>query len=74
MRGNRACKAGVIEVPMATLKELQDEDEEPVNEIAIGEFTLSRSKTPGKLWMTNHSGQRAEVDEKVLEDVLKSFF
>jgi len=74
MEGTVRAESEWIEVPMATLKELQDEDEEPVNEIAIGEFTLSRSKTPGKLWMTNHSGQRAEVDEKVLEDVLKSFF
>ena len=66
---------------MAKFKELQPEhqstpnrNEEATNEIAIGHFRLGPGKTPGKLWLTSQSGQRAEIDEKVLEDVLKSFF
>jgi hypothetical protein len=53
---------------------LKGSDEEPGNEIAIGAFTLKQGKNPGKVWMTGPSGQGAEVDEKVLEDLLKSFF
>ena len=48
-------------------------DEEPGNGITIGAFTLKQGN-PGKIWMTGPSGQTAELDEKVLEDLLKSFF
>ena len=53
---------------------LKGHDEEPASRIAIGGFTLEQRKNPGKIWMTAPSGQRAELDEKVLEDLLKSFF
>jgi len=42
--------------------------------IAIGGFTLKRGSRPGKLWLTNPSGHGTELDDKVLEDVLRSFF
>jgi hypothetical protein len=42
--------------------------------IPIGAYTLRRSEKPGKLWMTAPSGQGAEIDEKVLEDLFKTFF
>jgi hypothetical protein len=42
--------------------------------ISIGRFTLTQGSKPGKIWMTGPSGEGAEVDAKVLEDVLKSFF
>jgi len=54
--------------------DLKSPDETPGNGIAIGAFTLQKGKNPGKIWMTGPSGQGAEVDEKVLEDLLKSFF
>jgi hypothetical protein len=54
--------------------DLKGRDEEPGNGIAIGAFTLKQGNKPGKVWMTGPSGQTAELDEKVLEDVLKSFF
>jgi hypothetical protein len=53
---------------------LKGADEEPSNGIAIGAFTLKQGENLGKVRMTGPSGQRAEVDEKVLEDLLKSFF
>jgi hypothetical protein len=53
---------------------LKGRDEEPGNGIAIGAFTLKQGNKPEKVWMTGPSGQTAELDEKVLEDVLKSFF
>ena len=53
---------------------LKSPDEEPRNRIAIGAFTLEQGKDPGKVWMTEPSGRGTEVDEKVLEDLLKSFF
>jgi hypothetical protein len=43
-------------------------------QIRIGSYTLGMSVTPGRIWMKDPSGQVSEVDEKVLEDVLKSFF
>jgi hypothetical protein len=42
--------------------------------ITIGAFSLKPGTMPGKVWMTSPSGAGAELDEKVLEDVLKSFF
>ena len=53
---------------------LKHPDEEPGDGVAIGAFRLKQGKYPGKVWMTGPSGQVAEVDEKVLEDLLKSFF
>ena len=53
---------------------LKGPDEEPANGMAIGTFTLKPGKSQGKVWMTGPSGQTAEVDARVLEDVLKSFF
>jgi hypothetical protein len=53
---------------------LNDTRDESASGVSIGAFTLQPAKTPGKVWMTGPSGQRAEVDEKVLEDLLKSFF
>lgn len=55
--------------------EIKGRDNGPSSrEITIGAFTLKEGTVPGKIWMTSPSGQSAEVDEKVLEDVLKSFF
>jgi len=53
---------------------LKGPDEEPANGMAIGAFTLKPGENQGKVWMTGPSGQTAEVDARVLEDVLKSFF
>jgi len=53
---------------------LKGPHEEPSNRIAIGAFKLEQRKDPGKVWMTGPSGRGTEVDEKVLEDLLKSFF
>ena len=53
---------------------LKDHGDEPTGEgISIGAFTLKTVKNSGKVWM-GRSGQATEVDEKVLEDLLKSFF
>jgi hypothetical protein len=53
---------------------LKAHGDEPTGEgISIGAFTLKTSKNSGKVWM-GRSGQAMEVDEKVLEDLLKSFF
>jgi hypothetical protein len=53
---------------------LKDHGDEPRGEgISIGAFTLKTGKNPGKVWM-GRSGQAAEIDEKVLEDLLQSFF
>jgi hypothetical protein len=55
--------------------DLQDSSDEPDNRgIAIGGFTLQQAATPGKIWMTGPSGEGAEVDERVLADLLASFF
>jgi hypothetical protein len=53
---------------------LKGHDEEPGSGVTIGAFTLKQGKNPGKVLMTGPSGQTAELDEKVLEDLLKSFF
>jgi hypothetical protein len=49
--------------------QLQDSDG-----IAIGGFTLKRGPHPGKLWLTDPAGHSTELDERVLEDLLRSFF
>jgi len=43
-------------------------------QIRIGSYILATSAAPGRIWMKGPSGQVSEVDEKVLEDVLRSFF
>jgi hypothetical protein len=53
---------------------LKGPDQESGNGIAIGAFTLKQGTNPGKVLMTGPSGQSTELDEKVLEDLLKSFF
>jgi hypothetical protein len=53
---------------------LKDHAELAGRGISIGAFTLQPGKTAGKVWMIGPSGQSTEVDEKVLEDLLKSFF
>lgn len=61
---------------MANLEQLQhDRDDEPETRgIRIGRFTLTPSSESGKIWMTGPSGDRTQVDEKVLEDLLASVF
>jgi hypothetical protein len=49
--------------------QLQDSDG-----IAIGGFTLKRGPHPGRLWLTDPAGHSTELDERVLEDLLRSFF
>ena len=53
---------------------LKGPEEERGNGIAIGAFTLKQGKNPGMVWMMGPSGQTSELDEKVLEDLFKSFF
>ena len=48
--------------------------EDDAEGITIGTFTLKASTTQGKVWMTGPSGQKTEIDESVLEDLLKSVF
>jgi hypothetical protein len=43
-------------------------------QIRIGSYILGTSGSPGRIWMKDPSGQVSEMDEKVLEDVLRSFF
>ena len=42
--------------------------------IAIGALMLKKGTTPGKLWLIGPAGQGEELDEKVVEDLLKSVF
>ena len=44
-----------------------------IAELRVGGFRLKQGNA-GKIWMTSTSGQTAEIDEKVLEDLLRSFF
>ena len=55
--------------------DLKEPGEEQDNEgIEIGAFTLKKGAKAGKLWLIGPSGQGAEIDDKVLEDLLKSVF
>jgi len=42
--------------------------------LTIGKFTLKQGSAAGKILMRSQSRDETEVDAKVLEDVLKSFF
>lgn len=53
--------------------DLSDSADEPVG-LRIGSFTLTASSEAGKIWMVGPSGERTQVDEKVLEDLLSSVF
>ena len=50
---------------------LDDSIEEPESwAMTIGRFTLRQTGKTGKIWMVGPSGVGAEIDEKVLEDLL----
>jgi hypothetical protein len=51
-----------------------DDDEAGKSGITIGAFLLREAKNREKVWLTGPSGQNTEIDAKVLEDILKSFF
>ena len=64
---------------MANMKDLPhdttgDKSDNRPAVLAIGGFTLRQASQPGKIQMTSPSGEATEVDEKVLEDLLASFF
>ena len=42
--------------------------------LTIGKFSLKQGSAAGKILMRSQSRDETEVDAKVLEDVLKSFF
>jgi hypothetical protein len=42
--------------------------------ISIGAFTLKPGSIPGKLRMISPSGEQSDIDAKVVEDLLRSFF
>jgi hypothetical protein len=42
--------------------------------IRIGSYLLENTEAPGRIRMTDPSGQCSEVDETVLEDLIRSFF
>jgi hypothetical protein len=50
------------------------EEEMSSSVITIGRFTLTQTRKAGRILMTAPSGDRAEIDEKVLEDLLSSVF
>jgi hypothetical protein len=54
------------------LKDSAEESETAM--ITVGRFTLKQTSQPGKVWMTGPSGGGAEIDERVLEDLLASVF
>ena len=59
--------------PEKYLNASHDENDSPAV-LAIGRFTLEKGAQSGKIRMTSPSGETTEVDDKVLEDLLASFF
>lgn len=50
------------------------EGAETAGEIRIGAYTLEASGSPGRILLRGPSGQGSEIDETVLEDLLKTYF
>ena len=42
--------------------------------IRIGSYLLENTEAPGRLRMTDATGETSEVEETVLEDLIRSFF
>jgi hypothetical protein len=53
---------------------LDSSEEGAESQITIGAFTLKQGQDRGKVWIGRPSGKGSEIDAKVLEDMLKSFF